>query len=221
MTEMPHGPQLDIGTDKTLRAVSQRAGGLSADEHACVYGAGLAHQYGPGIPETSPVQADAVAQAVVAFRSSPCRLCHRDITQHTLDLTPHGANVRCLSTQASTPVPVWLGLPAPTRPGNPVLAGLLWVGLPLLSAGLASWLMPAIGGGLYRRRSWIVAAVVLAGLIVLAVADPASSPNHAGTVATTAVTAAWFGGAVYGGLQIKPWLTARAEHRGTTIATYR
>jgi hypothetical protein len=215
VTEIPHSPDLNIGTDRTLAAVAQRTGGLSPDEHACIYGAALAQQYGPGSPEASTVQADTLAQAVVAFRSSPCRLCHHDITQHALDLTPHGANVRCLTSEASTPVPAWLGLPATRRSGSPVLSGLLWVGIPLLSVGFASWLMPAIGGGLYRRRSWIVAAIVLVGLIFFALADPSSTSDQISTTADTAVIAAWFGGALYGAFQIKPWLNVRTQRRST------
>lgn len=209
-----------IGTERVLAAVAARTGGLRVDEHACVYGAALAQLYTPVPTSEAARQADAVAQAVVAFRSMSCRLCDQELGGHALDLTPTGADVRCLASQAATPVNTWLGVRSDRRAGGAVLAGLCWIGIPLLSAGLASWLMPAIAAGRYRRPSWALAATIFASLAVLALVVTPTDPAASSTAATAASITAWVGGGLYGAFQMRPWLDARGRAHGVDVGRW-
>lgn len=208
MTEDPGLRAAPFGTERALADVAHRTGGLGPDEHACVYGAALARQLALGSPETTAPQADALAHAIVAFRSAPCSLCRKGITEHALDLTDRGASVRCLCDQATTPVLDWLGTRQGAGRGSTALALALWAGLPLVSLGTLSWLMPAIAGGVYRRRSWIIAAILLCVLVAAPVIVPLSV---GGGVAGGGLLAAWLGGTLYGAAQVRPWLAERSR----------
>lgn len=205
-----YGP---AGADPVLVAVSQHLGGLTPGEDAAVYGATIAQRYAPGAPGVSPVQVVALSQALGAFRTAPCRYCHLGLVDHTLDLTPEGLDVRCITDQSSRPLREWLGTHATTSRGSAVWAGLLWVGIPLLSIGLLSWVMPAIGAGLYRRRSWALAAVALLILTVVGFVVTPEDPNEIDLLADALLFGTWLVGAGYGAFQIKPWLDARSNQR--------
>lgn len=205
-----YGP---AGADRVLVAVSQHLGGLTPEEDAAVYGATVAQRYAPGAPGVSPAQVVALSQALGAFRTAPCRYCHLGLVDHTLDLTPEGLDVRCITDQSSRPLREWLGTHATTSRGSVVWAGLLWVGIPLLSVGLLGWVMPAIGAGLYRRRSWALAAVALLILTVVGFVVTPADPDEIDLLADALLFGTWLVGAGYGAFQVKPWLDARSNQR--------
>lgn len=203
------------GAEGVLAAVADRVGGLRPDEHAALYGAVVASQVDPADrPLTERDVAD-FARVVAAFRARPCRLCGRGMTEHAIDTTDTGMDVRCLSSQAALPLPEWLTTPPRTSSaGRVALAIALWVGIPLVGFGFLSWVMPAVAAGLHRRVSWAVAA---AAFIVLSAAAWFLTPvdlYEVDPVADVVADVSWMAGTAYGAFQIRPWLSAQAARRG-------
>lgn len=89
-------------------------------------------------------------------------------------MTTEGVEVRCLSDQEVWPSWDWLATPSTASRGSAPWAILLWVGIPLISLGLLAWAMPAVGAGMYRRRSWAIAAVAF---LILAVVGLIGTPS--------------------------------------------
>ena len=205
----PIGDSVD-GVEAVVAGVERHLGALRPDEAAAIYGAAVAQQYVPGASGVSPSEMMALSQALGAFRSGPCRFCHLGLVDHALDVTPDGVEVRCLADQYVRTLRDWLATPSTASPGSVVWAVLLWVGIPLLSLGLLSWAMPAVGAGMYRRRSWAVAAVAFLVLAVIVFATTPVDPNEVDPVNSTVLFTTWLTGAGYGAFQIKAWLTARA-----------
>ena len=92
-------------------------------------------------------------------------------------------------------------------------AVLLWVGIPLISLGLLAWAMPAVGAGVFPRRSWAVAAVAFLILAIVGFIITPLDPNEVDPVADAALLINWLAGAGYGAFQTTSWLTARAASR--------
>jgi hypothetical protein len=201
------------GVDVLLSGVEAHLGALRPEETAAIYGAAVAQRYAPGAPGVSPAEVMALSQALGAFRSAPCRFCHLGLIDHALDVSAEGVEVRCLSDQQVRPLPEWLATPSAASRGSAVWAVLLWVGIPLVSLGLLAWAMPAVGAGMYRRRSWAVAAVAFLILAVVGFVITPLDPNEVDPVADAVLLITWLAGAGYGAFQIKPWLTARAASR--------
>ena len=197
------------GVDAVVAGVERHLGALRPDETAAIYGAAVAQRYIPGAPGVSPAEVMALSQAVGTFRNGPCRFCHLGLVDHALDVAPEGLEVRCLADQHVRPLRDWLATPSTASPGSVVWAVLLWVGVPLFSVGLLAWAMPAVGAGMYRRRSWAVAAVAFLVLAVVVFATTPLDPNEVDPVYDAVLFTTWLAGAGYGALQIKPWLTAR------------
>jgi hypothetical protein len=201
------------GADIVLAAVSRHLGGLTQEDVAAVYGSVAAQRYAPGTPGVSADQVTALGQALGAFRAVPCPYCHLGLADHTLDLTPEGLDVRCGTDQSSRSLHEWLTPPAATSAGGMVWAVILWIGIPLVSLGFLSWAMPAVGAGLYRRWSWVIAAVALLILTVVGISVTPLDPNEVDPLADALFLVTWLGGAGYGAFQIKPWLNARSHQQ--------
>lgn len=208
--------------EAAVAGVEAHLGALRPEETAAIYGAAVAQRYAPGAPGVSPAEVMALSQALGAFRDAPCRFCHLGLVDHALDVTPQGVQVRCLSDQQVRPLRDWLATPSTASRGSAVMAGLLWVGIPVISLGLLSWVMPAVGAGMYRRLAWAAAAVAFLILAGVGWIMTPLDPDQAAPVADTLLDIAWLAGAGYGAFQIKPWLTARAavdsrdDNRGRT-----
>lgn len=198
-------------------AVAARVGGLSTDEQTRLYGAAQAvASADPESPVLLPTyRIDEVAAAVVAGRAGPCGFCHVPFSEHTLTVSPDETDIWCPESTSGRPVAEWLRGPFRASPLQ-VLAGIvIWVGIPMVSLGLLSWLPAAVAGARRRRRSWRVAAAVLGTLTVaelILAGTSGADPAFADAVGPWLVFGLWVGSMVYGGLQVRPWL-ATLGHR--------
>ncbi len=192
------------GAEVAVQQVSSAMGGLVVDEQLLVYG-GLAGYYATltGNETTAP-SLQPIVDVLVALRTRPCRWCGGGARGHALDVSAFGVEVRCLADDRSRPVPQWSDGPSQISPLYLVASALAWVGLPLLSMGLLSWLMPLLAAVRRSRTSWGVAAALLFGLVVVSLAVPSSAGVYL-------LMSAWCFGAVYGGLQVRPWVAGRRE----------
>lgn len=198
----------DSGDWLVSQVVSQM-GQLSADEQAAVYGAGYAYTItGTAIPMHADTAAW-VATILRDFRATACRFCEHGLLEHTLSVTEAGPSLICDSDATSRPAWVWHAGPRRQPAWQAVLAAVLWVGIPLATIGIAGWVMPLIGALKYRRGAWLAGAVMWGALAtVVAVFIESESP-----VLGFVVLLMWFGSAVFGGFQVKPWLACLSSGR--------
>lgn len=188
--------------DWLVSQVGARIGALTADEHAAVYGAGFSYE----TSSDAPLPSDTigwVAAVLQLFRTRECAYCHHGLLEHTLAINESGPSVICDRGNVSRPAWQWHAGPQPVPVWRMVLGAVLWVGIPLISIGLASWLMPLIAAVTRRRRSWALAAFGWGAstvTLVIFIERGAEGPAL-GFVAITL----WLGSAVYGGFQVKPW----------------
>lgn len=199
MTQEPVDPG-----DQLVSQVVATVGALTPDEHAAVYGAG----YSYGITGTStPAHRDNaawIATLLGDFRARPCPFCHHGLLEHSLAITDAGPSLTCDADGSTRPAYTWHTGPVQQPAGRVALGAALWVGLPLISIGLAGWLMPAIAAAQYRERRWILGSVFWAALTIVLVIfiENESVSSIMGFLALFQ----WFGSAIYGGFQVKAWL---------------
>lgn len=196
--------------DAFVSQVASHIGAMSPNEQAAVYGAGFAFDTGTEQP-LPPDTAGWVATVLRDLRAGPCPYCHHRLLEHTLSLSEAGPSVTCDADGTSRFAWDWHSGPRPKPPWLVLLAVALWVGLPLVTVGLASWLMPLVSAVMYKRRAWAVAAAgwgVLTTLLVVLI-DNESLATVMGFLALIL----WFGSAVYGGFQVKPWLACATDRR--------
>lgn len=190
--------------DQLVSQIVATVGALTADEHAAVYGAG----YSFGVSGTSaPMHRDNaawIATVLSDFRTRPCPFCRHGLLEHSLAITDAGPSLTCDADGSTRPAWVWHTGPVRQPAGRIVLGAALWVGLPLVSIGLAGWVMPAISGFQYRKRRWILGAAFWAAvtIVLLVLIEKESNSSTMGFLALFQ----WFGSAAYGGFQVKPWL---------------
>jgi hypothetical protein len=194
--------------DSFVSEVASQIGSMSPDEQAAVYGAGYAYATGTdqALPPDSPGW---VATVLRDFRVAPCPFCHHRLLEHTLSLSEAGPSVVCDADGTSRFAWDWHPGPRPKPAWLVLLAVALWVGLPLLSVGLASWLMPLVSAFMYKRRAWAMAAAGWGALTVLLVV--LIENEVLATIMGFLALVLWFGSAVYGGFQVKPWLSRAAD----------
>jgi hypothetical protein len=196
--------------DWLVSQVAARVGGLTADEHAAVYGAG----YSYATSSTAPMHADTaawIATILQDFRTRGCPYCHHGLLEHTLAVSELGPAVICDADNVSRPAWQWHAGPQPVPVWRVLLAVILWIGIPLTTVGLASWLMPLIAAVTRRQRRWALGAVgwgALTLLLIVVIERGADGPAL-GWLALVL----WFGSALYGGLQVKPWLSESTTPR--------
>jgi len=198
----------DAGDWLVSQVVSQM-GQLSADEQAAVYGAGFAYTItGTVIPMHADTAAW-VATILRDFRTGPCRFCHHDLLEHTLSVTEAGPSLICDADGTSRPAWMWHAGPRGQPGWKVLLAVMFWVGIPLVTIGIAGWVMPLIAALLYKRGPWLAGALFWGALATaVAVFIESESP-----VLGFVVLFMWFGSAVYGGFQVKPWLACLSAGR--------
>lgn len=196
--------------DWLVSQVASQIGPMSPDEQAAVYGAGYA--YGTGPEQPLPPDVPGWITAVLRdFRARPCQFCHHALLEHTLSVSEAGASVLCDADGRSRLAWDWHAGPRPRSPWLMLLAVALWVGLPLVTVGLASWLMPLVAAFMYRKRAWAVAAVAW-GALTTALVLLLDNESLATVVGFLALIL-WFGSALYGGFQVKPWLACAEDRR--------
>ncbi len=155
------------GYEELLPVVRTAVGELSPDEYATYYGmASAVADLGWGL-ELTPFDARAAGEAFVAFRLRACPFCGRGLVDHALDVDRPGVMVRCRTDDSARPAGQWLAGPDKT-PESPVLLwSALWVGIPVLSLGLLSWLMPVVSAVVLRTRRWVWGAVLWGVLTIV------------------------------------------------------
>ena len=191
---------LDPG-DALVAEVSAYLGGLTQDEQVTVYGLGHAYTpYGGGaaLPGGTAAWIGAVLRD---FRTSPCRYCGRDLSQHRLDIDAAGPHITCIFDGSKRMLWQWHGTPAAPPAWRLLLGVGLWVGIPLSTLGLASWLMPTVAAVTRRDRQWATGAVVWGLFTIWELLVVESENALVGLLALFV----WLGSAVYGGLQVKRW----------------
>lgn len=188
--------------EAVVLAVARAAGGVTAEEHAIIYGAAIARR---ATDPDSSVAASTVQWAglvLASLRHRRCPWCGGSVREHSLDLAPEGCFLACHAGDRLLRADLWLPGPAAMSNGY-VLASLAgWLALPLLTFGLLAWVMPFVAAIARHRRSWAVAASVLLLLAALG----AALPDAAGGAF---LLLAWLGGTGYGALQVQPWLRTR------------
>ncbi len=191
--------------------VAALTGGLAVDEEAVVYGAllagGLTSSPGTADALVPAFQIQSLATAVLDLRSRPCPYCLRGVTDHALDFGGSGLEVRCLVDGAARPLSIWRAGPPSVPVSGTLLAVVLWVGIPLVTLGLAGFVMPAVAGFARKNRRWKVAAglwlaVIAAESVLVSAIPTGEQPAAVGFVAL----GVWIGSTAYGAVQIKPWL---------------
>lgn len=203
------GTPAPLGGDSVesqMQLVTFETGQLTNKEYALVYGALYASESVRGLDTYfRPATAD-LAAVITSFRSHPCPWCETGLYVHRLDIEPQGVQVRCLQVDQSRPVEVWLQGPVSVPAWRWFLAIILWVGIPFASLGMLSWLMPALAAAIQRRRRWAAGAAVWIALLLpfIVLAEVAPESLLFGLVITINLV----GGTVYGGLQVKPWVTS-------------
>jgi hypothetical protein len=191
---------LDPG-DALVTQVATYLGGLDRDEQVVVYGLGHAYiPYGSGttLPRGT---AEWIGAVLGEFRTAPCRFCHRGLEGHCLELTDEGPYIACTFDGSRRPVWTWTARPVQQPVWRLLVAVTLWVGIPLASLGLASWLMPTVAALSRRDGAWGAAAAAWGMLTLLEVLVIDSDNVLVGLLALTV----WLGSAVYGGLQVRRW----------------
>jgi hypothetical protein len=184
--------------------VGARVGAMTGDEHAMVYGAGFSY----ATSSDAPLKPDTVGWICVVlqdFRTRACPFCEHSLLEHTIAIDESGPAIICDQDSASRPAWQWHAGPRPTPAWRVLLAVVLWIGIPLASVGLASWVMPLIAALTQRRRRWIIGAVGWAASTVVLVVFIERGAE--GPALGFLALANWFGSAVYGGFQVKPWLS--------------
>jgi len=196
--------------DALVSQVASQIGTMSADEQAAVYGAGYA--FGAETELAFPPDSSGwIATVLGDFRASRCSFCGHGLLEHTLSLSEQGPAVTCDADAVSRLAWDWHSGPKPRSPLLVVLGVALWIGLPLMTIGLAGWVMPLVSAIMYRKAAWAVGTAIWGGLTVLLVVliETEAVATLAGFLALTV----WFGSALYGGFQVKPWLSRVAQGR--------
>lgn len=193
------------GPDAELSRLSQHMGGLTVDERSVAYGAFRARASNPWLPPGPDGTSTQLEQILECFRLNRCPWCFNDLRAHSLDIEQDGTHVRCRADGVNRPVQEWIPGPVKTPPWRWAIAIGLWVGLPLMSIGMLSWLMPTVAAITYRRRRWVLGALVLGTLFVVTMATMSPVESEGGVTDLLPI-GIWLGGTVYGGFQVKPWL---------------
>ncbi|MCU0298927.1 MAG: hypothetical protein MUF33_10480 [Candidatus Nanopelagicales bacterium] len=197
--------------DWLVTQVVYQMGALSPDEQAAVYGAGFSYD-SAGSQKALPANtAQWISTVLLDFRTHPCPFCEYGLLEHSLSIADNGPMLVCDSDGVSRSAWVWHAGPQPLPLWRILLAVVLWIGIPLTSIGLASWLMPTIAAFKYRQRRWALGAVIW-GLLTVALIT-AIELGWEGSALGMLALLLWFGGALYGGLQIKGWLSAAPPNR--------
>lgn len=200
---------MDVNGDSGDRLVSEVAaamGALTPDEQAAVYGAGYAY---PAEVPMPPETAAWIATMLRDLRAGPCRFCHHALLEHTLAVTEAGPSLECDADHVARAAWVWHAGPQP-QPGWRILLGVaLWVGIPLATVGLAGWVMPLVSAFMYRQRRWALGAAGWGALTVVVVV--LIETEFVSSIMGFLALLMWFGSAIYGGFQLKPWLASVAR----------
>lgn len=189
--------------DALVASVASRLGTLSPDEQAAVYGAGYAYDTGGDRP-LPPQSVEWIAAVLQDFRAAPCQYCDHRLLEHSLSVSESGPAVTCDAGGTTRSAWDWHAGPRPASPWLILLAVVLWVAIPLVTIGLASWLMPLISAVMYKKRPWALAALAWGALTVLLVVFIEN--QRLATALGFLALLIWFGSAIYGGFQIKRWL---------------
>lgn len=205
-----HLPRPFVGViDMKVREIAGRTSGLTNDEHASLYGSLCSLDAIGGLEPDPRAQVDELAALVESFRESLCPWCERGLSEHTLEPGPLGLEIRCDRSGKIRSVAEWLEGPVGFSRRQWLWAGTAWIGIPLLSLGMASWFMPTVAAMLIHRARWVIPALVwvaLVGAVFLTV-------DQGGWFSDLLIFTAWLGGALYGALQVKPWLTELDRRR--------
>ncbi len=192
--------------DWLVTQVVYQMGALSADEQAAVYGAGFSYASSATQPTLPPNSAEWISTVLQDFRLHPCLFCEYGLLEHSLSIANNGPMLVCDADGVSRSAWAWHAGPQPLPLWRILLAAVLWIGIPLTSIGLASWLMPAVAAFMYRQQRWILGALIW-GLLTVALITTIELGWEGSALGLFALVL-WFGSAIYGGFQIKGWLTA-------------
>ena len=199
--------------DWLVTQVVFQLGALTPDEQAAVYGAGYSYA-SSGTQVPMPADSAAWITTVLRdFRVQPCPFCNHALLEHTLSITEAGPTLICDADGVSRPAWAWHAGPQRPPLWRIALAIILWVGIPLTTIGLAGWLMPTVAALTYRKRRWVLGAVVW-GLLTVALVVLIERGVDGPGLGMLALLV-WFGSAVYGGFQVKPWLASLPAPRLT------
>ena len=199
-----HLPRPFVGViDMQVQEIAGRIGDLTKDEYANLYGSLYSLDAIGGLESDPRAQTDELAAIVESFRENLCPWCERGLSEHTLEPDPLGLQIRCDLSGEIRSVAEWVEGPVRFSWRRWLLAGIAWIGIPLVSVGLASWFMPTVAAMLIHRPRWVIPALMWVVLVVLAIV----TSDQAGWFSDLMIFTAWLGGAFYGALQVKPWLT--------------
>ncbi len=199
--------------EAVVAGVASKVGGLTNEEYALVYGAAVARRATDPDGGVAVATLHSAGQVLMLLRRQRCAWCGQALGEHAIDLAPEGCRVTCRRDERALSADDWIPGPRQQSSGYRVAAVLGWVGLPLLSVGLLSWVMPLAAAIARHRRSWAIAAAVLLVLAMVGALVP--NDDWGGFL----LVLAWWGGTIYGAFQVLPWLrSAPLRQRVRTAA---
>lgn len=193
-----------------LAKVEQQIGTLTEQEQSLLHGAeSVAELIGADLEP----RAEELAVLLRGGRGQHCAFCHKPLAKHTVDVDETSVGVWCPGGDQRRVAADWLEGRARFGPAR-VFAGLTWwVLVPGISMGLLSWLPPLVSGTTAKRPRWLWAAAVFGAMTATMIVLPGES-----TVFGILAMANLFGGMVFGGFQVRPWLATSPLHRQPAAA---
>lgn len=190
--------------DWLVTQVVYRMGALSPDEHAAVYGAGFSYSASAGQATMPPDSAAWISTILQDFRAHACPYCEHGLLEHSLSIADSGPTLVCDADGVSRSAWAWHAGPQPQPLWRVLISVVLWIGIPLTTIGLAGWLMPTIAAFMYKKRRWVLGAIIwgLLTALLITLIELGWEGSWLGVVTLVV----WFGSALFGGLQIKAWL---------------